>query len=86
MHCTIIIMCMSIFQSATVITIAIITLSYLTANIALEASSSKISTLPAKIRRLAISVTAKKTCWRQAENPKVTESELSQLFRIALLY
>ena len=46
-------MCMSIFQSATVITIANIMLSYPTTDIALEASWSKISSLPAKIRRVA---------------------------------
>ena len=37
------------------------------------------STLPAKRRRVAISVTAKKEiCQRKLENPKATQSELSQ--------
>ena len=35
------------------------------------------STLPAKKRRVAISVTAKEICQRKLENPKVTQSDLS---------
>ena len=48
-------MCMSIFQSGlyTVITIANIMLSYPMTDSALEASWNKISSLPAKIRRVA---------------------------------
>ena len=48
-------------------------------SVAVEASCSKMSTLPAKRRRVAISVMAKKDiCLRKAENPKAAQSELSQ--------
>ena len=48
-------------------------------SVAVEASWSKMSTLPAERRRVAISVmTKKEICWRKAENPKATQSELSQ--------